>query len=309
MNESESYTPGYESESGGHEATCEILPLPFIYDEHDERIALTKDIIHTIADYCGYNLKTEENPEGDITYEELWKRIWLILRFISLATCWTDSIDDLFIMQTRTQQATAKELCGCRPNCCNCDADNIVIPLNYAPLLDDEKCMYVGGTISVVINGKVYRQDLTPEYLYQHTDPFTNKLYIMRDDFPDILYNHNRCCCLCKRQLTVTLRYNAGYQLLPKGLLPVICPLLAKIESAKLRTDNCAAAMTEVAGLLKRKKVGNVEYEWDTSGGAVDATTTRALITDLFDVSMLAEIQSISRCDDAMGVEEMGDVI
>lgn len=308
MKESESY---YESgsESGGYEDTCEIFPLPYIYDEKDRRIALMKDIIEQVADYCGYDLITEEHPTGEITYAELWQRIWLILRFISLATCWTDDIDDLFIMQTRTQQSTARELCGCRPGCCNCDEDNIVIPLNYAPLLDDAKCMYVEGTLSVVINGKVKRVDIPTDYLYEHTDPYTNKLYIMRDDFPELLYNHNRCCCLCNRELTVTLRYNAGYSFLPKGLLPVICPLLNKIESAKLGTGDCAAAMTEVVGLLKRKKVGNVEYEWSDKSADNTSGVTKALITDLFDVSMLAEITAISRCDEALGVEAMGDVV
>lgn len=308
MKESESY---YESgsESGGYEKSCEIMPLPYIYDERNERIALIKDIIEKVANYCNYNLITDDNPKGDITYAELWQRIWLILRFISLATCWTDNVMDLFIMQTRTQQVTARELCGCRPNCCNCDDDNIVVPLDYAPLLDDEKCMYVSGTMSVVINGRVKRVEIPTDYLYEHTDPYTNKLYIMRDDFPELLYNHNRCCCLCRRELTITLRYNAGYSLLPTGLLPVICPLLSKIETANFSNADCAAAMTDVVGLLKRKKVGNVEYEWSDKAVDTDTATTKEVITDLFDVSMIAEIQSISRCDIALGAEEMGDVI
>lgn len=305
MKESESYTSG--SESGGYEETCEIFPLPYEYDEKDPRIALIKDILKQVADYCGYDLITDDNPDGEIKAEELWKKVWLVLRFLSLLTCWTDNINDLFLMQTRTQQATARELCGCRPNCCNCDDDNIVIPLDYAPLLDDEKCMYVSGVISVVINGKVKRVEIDPEYLYEHTDPYTNKLYIMRDDFPELLYNHNRCCCLCKRELTITLKYNAGYQLLPAGLLPAICPLLSKIDSAKIGLNDCAAAMTQVVGLLKRKKVGNVEYEWSDADS--DAAITQTLLTDLFDISVIAEIQAISRCDSAIGIEEMGDVV
>lgn len=305
MKESESYSSG--SESGGYEKTCEIFPLPYVYDENNERIALMKDIIQQVSDYCGYEVITEDNPNGNIKIAEFWSKIWLVLRFLSLVTCWTDSIDDLFIMQTRTQQATARELCGCKPHCCNCDDDNIVIPLDYAPLYDNPDCMYVSGVISVVINGKVKRVEIPTDYLYEHTDPYTNKLYIMRDDFPELLYNHNQCCCLCKRELTITLRYNAGYELLPKGLLPAICPLLSKIDSAKVGLNDCAAAMTQVVGLLKRKKVGNVEYEWSDNDS--DTAITQSLLTDLFDVSLLAEIQSISRCDTAEGIEEMGDVV
>ena len=182
-----------------------------------------------------------------------------------------------------------------------------MIPLEYAPLYDAEDCMYVSGTISVVIGGKVVREEIPTDYLYEHTDPYTNKLYIMREDFPDLLLWNHRCCCLCRRNCTITLEYNAGYEVLPDGLLPLICPLLTKIDSAKIGLADCAAAMTQVVGLLKRKKVGNVEYEWSDQDS--DTAVTQALFTDLFDVAMMAELEAISRCDDAMSIEEMGDVV
>lgn len=295
-----------QDESG---ASCIISPLPYVYDAQHERVETMNAIIEKVADYCGYSLiQTDESAEtGDITYDELWSKIWLVLRLFSLVTCWTDGIDDLFLMQTRKQQTSVKQLCGCRRDCCNCDEDQVVIPLNYAPLYDDEECMYVGGTISVVINGKVHREEIPADYLYEHTDPFTNKLYILREDFPDLLLWNNRCCCLCRRNCTITLEYNAGYELLPDGLLPLICPLLTKIDSAKIGLADCAAAMTQVVGLLKRKKVGNVEYEWSDQDS--DTAVTQALFTDLFDIAMMAELEAISRCDDAMGIEEMGDVV
>ena len=288
--------------------TCFIPPLPYIYgDVSDEQLELMNSVIEKVADYCGYALIKEDESGGDITYAELWSKIWLVLRLFSIVTCWTDSTDDLFLMQTRKQQTTAKQLCGCRRDCCNCDEDQIVIPLNYAPLYDDEGCMYVSGTISVVINGKVVRDEIPTDYLYEHTDPYTNKLYIMREDFPDLLLWNHRCCCLCRRQCTITIEYNAGYEILPDGLLPLICPLLTKIDSAKVGLSDCAAAMTQVVGLLKRKKVGNVEYEWSDTDS--DTAVTQALFTDLFDIAMLSELEAISRCDDAEGIEEMGDVV
>lgn len=288
--------------------TCIIKPLPYVYNSTDERVGLMNEIIEKVAKYCGYPLASdgESGGEGEITYAELWSKIWLVLRLFSLVTCWTDSTDDLFLMQTRKQQTTVKQLCGCRRDCCNCDEDQIVIPLEFAPLLDNE-CMYVSGVISVVINGKIVREEIDPEYLYEHTDPFTNKLYIMREDFPDILLWHNKCCCLCRRNCTITLEYNAGYEMLPDGLLPLICPLLTKIDSAKVGLSDCAAAMTQVVGLLKRKKIGNVEYEWSDNDSST--AITQALLTDLFDVAMMAELEAISRCNDASGVEEMGDVV
>lgn len=288
--------------------TCFIAPLPYVYGEaSDEQLELMNSIVEKVANYCDYALIKEDESGGDVTYAEMWAKIWLVLRLFSMVTCWTDGVDDLFLMQTRKQQTTTKQLCGCRRDCCNCDEDQIVIPLEFAPLYDDEGCMYVNGTISVVINGKVHREEIPTDYLYEHTDPFTNKLYIMREDFPDILLWHNKCCCLCRRECTITIEYNAGYDILPDGLLPLICPLLTKIDSAKVGLSDCAAAMTQVVGLLKRKKVGNVEYEWSDNDS--DTAVTQALFTDLFDVAMLAELEAISRCDDANGVEELGDVV
>lgn len=296
-------------ESQEESNNCVITPLPYVYDSSDDRVEIMNGIIEKVADYCGYTLvkEGESGAEGEITYAELWSKIWLVLRLFSLITCWTDSTDDLFLMQTRKQQTTTKQLCGCRKDCCNCDEDQVVIPLEYAPLLDDEGCMYVSGTISVVINGVVHREEIPADYLYEHTDPYNNKLYIIRDDFPDLLLWNNRCCCLCRRQCTITIEYNAGYEILPDGLLPLICPLLTKIDSAKVGLADCAAAMTQVVGLLKRKKVGNVEYEWSDNDS--DTAVTQSLLTDLFDVSMMAELEAISRCDDASGVDEMGDVV
>lgn len=296
-------------ESQEEPTNCLMNPLPYVYDASSEYVDQMNTIIRKVATYCEYTLieEGESGDVGDITYAELWSRIWLVLRLFSLVTCWTDGIDDLFLMQTRKQQTTVEQLCGCRRNCCNCDEDQIIVPLEFAPLYDNEECMYVGGTISVVIGGKVVKEEIPADYLYEHTDPYTNKLYIMREDFPDILLWNNRCCCLCRRQCVITLEYNAGYETLPDGLLPLICPLLSKLSSAKVGTSDCAAAMTQVVGLLKRKKVGNVEYEW--SDNDPDTADTLALLTDLFDVAMLAEIEAISRCDDAISIGEMGDVV
>ena len=117
-----------ESES---ETNCVINPLPYKYDGEHEWADMMNEIIEKVADYCGYSLihEGESSEEGDITYADLWSKIWLVLRLFSLVTCWTDGINDLFLMQTRKQQTTVKQLCGCRRDCCNCDDDQIVVTL------------------------------------------------------------------------------------------------------------------------------------------------------------------------------------
>lgn len=285
-----------------------IKPLPYNFFQDGAADPRAEIILNQVSEHCGISYKpykgsnNEHTERGDVAL--LWKKIWLAIRFLSLHACWTDGDDDTLIMQCRTQRATANQLCGCTKRCCNCDDDHIIIPLEYAPVNEEP---FVSGTITVMVAGKFVKKELTAEYLDNHLDPYTNKLYIMRDDFPDIFYWDHKCCCMCKRQLTITLQYNAGYEKLPNGLLPLICPIISKIDDAKISLSDCASAMTKTVGLLKRKKNGNVEYEWSDKDNGASATET--LLTDIFDVALVAELQAISRCGEISVPEEFGDVI
>lgn len=237
--------------------------------------------------------------------DEVWRRVWQAIRYLSNHSCWTDSDDDTFIEQCRTEQFTAETICGCTPNCCKCDPDQVVLTLSYSPYPENP---LVEAIVSVVVKGKVARLHIDDKYLNEHFDPYTGKLYIMREDFPDFFYSENYgACCLCKRHLTITLRYNAGYKAIPAALLPLICPLMAQIDEAKIPLSDCASAMTKVSGLLKSLKKGDVQYTWSDTDTA--ASRTNALFTDMFDVALVTELASISRCDQIIVPDEFGDVI
>lgn len=275
-------------------------PVAYLWVGGDTR---QEALLKQVADFCGYELKDAEHPDG-VEPSEIWPKVWQAIRYISNITCWTDTDLETFLLSTRTQIYHAKQICACRPGCCKCDGDMIVIPVEYAPYPDNP---FVSGKISVVIGGKVTTKDLTAEYLNEHFDHDTGKLYIMRDDFPDeLLYNGN-CCCLCRRDLAIVLKYNAGYTDIPDGILPLICPIVAKIDEAKLGMSNCHQAMTQVVGLLKRKKVGNVEYEWSNTD--TDSARTQGLYTDIYNLASLDEIMALSRCYMIEEVSEIGDVV
>ena len=103
------------------------------------------------------------------------------------------------------------------------------------------------------------------------------------------------------------MKYNAGYARLPNGLLPLMCPIIAKIDEAKISLSDCASAMTKTVGLLKRMKNGNIEREWSDKDNGASATET--LLTDIFDIALVAELQAISRCEEITTPDEFGDVI
>lgn len=235
-----------------------------------------------------------------------WGKLWQVIRFISSITCWVDGPYDTFFAQFRKQvYDTTQENGCCRPNCCQCDPDEIVIPLDYTPL--DKEQPFIDGWITVMINGQPVKEKIPYQYLMDHYNFSTNKVHIIRDDFPDTLLYRGSCCCLCRRKLTITLLYNAGYPEIPAGLLPLICPLMAKMDDAKMGLSDCANAMTQVAGYLKMKKVGNIQYQWSDTDN--NTQKTLALVTDLYNLASLDEVMALSRCLKAEMPEEIGDVI
>lgn len=255
-----------------------------------------------------YQEALAKNTEEKYSY---WAVLWQVIRLISTMACWTDSYDDTFIIQARKQTYSAKQVNGCCKPCCNCDEDQIVIPLEYAPLdacePTEQPKPFIRGIISVVINGKHEEVVIDQEYLNERFDPYTQKLYINREDFPDILYA-NGCgtCCLCERDLTITLFYNAGYCSIPQALLPLICQLMGKIEDSKLPLSDCSAALSQVSGLLKSKKVGNIQYTWSDNDNKL--ANTQNLFAEIYNVASLAELFGISRCE-IVNTVDAGDVI
>lgn len=255
-----------------------IEPLNYIYDpaQPEERQSA---ILAQVKAYC-------QIPEGQAD-AVTWSYIWQVIRRLSVFACWADNHNDTFILQTRTQQFSAKQVNKCCRGCCRCDEDIVKVPLEYEPVVG-----YISGSISVVIGGRVVTQEIPLDYLNEHTDWETGILYINREDFPNILMYHGDCCCLCNRDLRIKLVYNAGFEALPVGILPVVCHLINTIDTDT--SDNCVNTMTTTAGLLKRKKVGNVEYEWSDKD---DSTyTVNKLTAELSALGVLGEVMALSRC-------------
>lgn len=251
--------------------------------------------------------------------ESYWATVWQVLRFVSNLSCWTENSTDTFIVQVRNQTYSAKQANPCSRGCCKCDEDKIVIPVEYTPLyfqsnsetphLYDPEADYafVGGFITAVVNGKPQNVKISAQYLADHYDPSSERVYILRDDFPEILLGeYDECCCLTLRDVRITLTYNAGYKTIPDALLSMICPLLSRINDSKLSLNNCATAMTQVSGLLKSKKVGNVQYAWSDKDSEI--AKTQALYTELFNIASIAELNALSRCA-IVTAESAGEVI
>lgn len=288
--------------------TTIISALPYAYNAEDARIAA---LIDQVASFCGKEFTDDDESESGAEAETLsekeayWAALWQVIRFISNITCWTEQADDTFITQTRIQNYDVAQVCGCKPGCCHCDEDTIVIPLEFMPVVGERP--FVGGKMTVFINGKPKVKEIEADYLNDHYDAGNGRVYINREDFDDMLMFRGKCCCLCRRNVTIQLKYNAGYDLIPAGLLSLICPLMAKIEESKSGLNECANAMTQVSGALRFKKVGNIQYQWSDTES--NSQKTYSLYTDLFNLATVDEVYALSRCLIAETPEEMGDVI
>lgn len=270
-----------------------INPIGYMYYEQDPD-SRQMAILTQVKEFCQI---PKEQKDADT-----WAYIWQVLRRLSLLTCWAEKADDTFVLQVRTQNFSVKQVNKCCRKCCRCDEDVIRVPLAYEPVPEQG---YVSGKMTLVIGGRLVTEILDPEYLAEHTDWETGILYINREDFPTLLLYKGSCCCLCNRDVRITLVYNAGYRILPNGILPVVCKLIDQVDTDT--SDNCATAMTEVSGLLKRKKVGNVEYEWDASDKS--SYTLDKLIAELNTLGVLSEVMVYSRCSIAEPEEETGEVV
>lgn len=236
--------------------------------------------------------------------EELWPKIWQAIRYISHLSCWTDTDNDTFLMSVRHQIEEVSAKCTCTQHCCECDDNVITIKLDYGPVPHNPFSI---AHLSGVYGGEILREVIDHEYLNDHFDPVTGTLCINRRDFPNLLLDKGRVCCLCEHRITIDLEYLAGYEDIPDGILPLICPIISKIDEAKVSMSSCHQAMTQVAGLLKRKKSGNVEYEWSNVNS--DSQKTQTMYTELYNLATLDEVMAISRCYMLEAADEIGDVI
>lgn len=232
-----------------------------------------------------------------------WSVLWQVIRLISVYSCWTDSFDDTFILQHRYQTFDMEQLKACFKNSCKCKLNQpIRINILYAPLdnrpqtetdsiLDKPVPAFIDGKIEYInCNGEIVTEFLSSVYLESHYNANTQQLTINPNDF-DIFYSNK---CECPENISIEIHYNAGYLTIPPALLPLICQLIGRINDATVPLSDCAGSTTQVSGLLKSKKVGNVQYTW--SDNETEASKTQAIFTQIFNLSSLAELNSISRC-------------
>lgn len=240
-----------------------------------------------------YKEALKKNLEEKQSY---WAMLWQVIRLISDMACWTDTYNDTFIVQRRSQSVTVEKKVDCELKCGRC-IDPIVIHLDYAPYgceLEDvgddpaNAKPFISGEIQYFDGEKFDNFYIPYDYLDKHFDRANQQLIILYQDFEEL----TRTKCECPEKVTVTIFYNAGYCRIPEALLPLVCQLMGKLEDSKKPLSDCTAALTQVSGLLRSLKNGNIQYQWSEK-----LQSDQQLFVDLYTVAMMAELNSISRCE------------
>lgn len=283
---------GWENTNNPIGTTSRETPNPDLEDEDKLDMSNRQTaILNQIKENC---------PEPELTDAQLWGKLWVVLRRLSLITCWGDKQEDTFIEQVRKQIYDGKQ----KNLCCqgHCEESTIKIPLEYEPIADRK---YISGEIKLRIEGRFIKEDITPEYLEEHTDWDKGILYIDVSDFLNTLAVKTPGCCGCLFDYSITLLYNAGYATIPSSLVPIICNLISKTDTAT--NGDCASSVIKTTGLLRRKKTGNVEYEWGEAD--LSSQSTDRLMNELVALGFLDDILTVARCDIAEGKITAGDVV
>ena len=184
-----------------------IEPLSRVFDENNEKM---NELITLISAFA-ISTQITSVPKLVVFVSNkaaYWNLIWQTLRIVSSITCWDDHPEDLFLTQTRLQTYPVRvEHCECL--CKLCDEAFVIIPLEYAP--HPEQFM-VSARISGMINGKFVRKELDIVDLMMGFDEGRDRLYISKQVFYDLIKAEDKCCS-CEYDFTVTLEYNAGYDI------------------------------------------------------------------------------------------------
>jgi len=186
---------------------------------------------------------------SDLTDEELGSYLTILNTIISKATCWDDGGCSTLLRNERTENIFIPKGSLCQ---CGCDKGIMRIPLRYT------------NVDSVTINAQVIKDNgMSEEYIEVPVNrifysTLTNEIRI---DLNSIFDNCNCDCSSAYLQVT----FDAGYDLYPDCVLPIICELLTVLILTKVGCtleDCCDYTKPQRDYVLTSKKLGEITYSY-----------------------------------------------
>lgn len=196
---------------------------------------------------------------SEVANADLWRNVYFATLKLSKLTCWNDPICGTFILGEREQVARV-DIAGCK-----CFGTIVRFPVRFQPVdtITEVKLTVIGETVEVYT-----LQDPTLAQYIEATNEFfiDTKLTWLDSEgnVADDIFHGVTCGC-CPKDFYITIRYTAGYELIPDCLLDLICKMVcyANASANGCDTGGCEAYTPAQWGVyLSREQQGDTSFSW-----------------------------------------------
>lgn len=208
---------------------------------------------------------------------KLEQNISEFLDLISSMTCWKTKSCETLLMSERTEIFDIKDL---NAECGVCDS-GIVMKYLYFDLIQEDSLKVM---ILVRKGLKIERIELDSE-LFTFC-PETNQLFV---DLSDFVFDSE---CTCESILKMIVTYDAGYEILPECLFPILCDFLDYV----IDMNKCTCGACTTCESDSTQDVTIVEGETDSE----EFISIKLQIRNLITSNYMRQLEFISLCGNSM---------
>lgn len=160
--------------------------------------------------------------KSDLNDESFKVNVMQLVDLISTITCWKNNTCETFLSSDREEVFDIDFIRSCR-----CDGGFVITDLFYKEIKEE--------TIQVILQTRdgIHFEDIEISKEDFTFNTYENKLYI------DLSSYGIDNICSCKKLHKIIVRYTAGYELLPKCIVPVFCDYLQHLIEYNRCDCNC----------------------------------------------------------------------
>lgn len=239
-----------------------------------------EEIISQLRDNC------DCISENEWSNTKLEQNISEFLDLISTMTCWKTKACETLLMSEREEIFDIESL---KFECGVCDS-GLVTKTLYFDLIQEES---VKVKILIKSGIKIEIIELDDE-LYAF-NPYTNEIYV---DLSDYVFDDE---CTCEKIIKMIVTYDAGYEILPECLFPILCDFLDYVFDM----NKCTCGACTTCESDSTQDVVIVEGETDNS----EFISIKLQIRNIIASNYMRQLEFISLCGNSKAYMPFGGLV
>lgn len=239
-----------------------------------------EEIIEQLKDNC------DCISENEWSNTKLEQNISEFLDLISTMTCWKTKACETLLMSEREEIFDIESL---KFECGVCDS-GLVTKTLYFDLIQEES---VKVKILIKSGIKIEIIELDDE-LYAF-NPYTNEIYV---DLSDYVFDDE---CTCEKTIKMIVTYDAGYEILPECLFPILCDFLDYVFDM----NKCTCGACTTCESDSTQDVVIVEGETDNS----EFISIKLQIRNIIASNYMRQLEFISLCGNSKAYMPFGGLV